>query len=90
MLREEIRIKDVRMTRLPPRKRPQYSPQERLAILELRAARAWNLADTARTFMVEPETISSWMKRAVDAEDGLPQISQPVNKYCASQKIVRP
>jgi hypothetical protein len=52
-----------------------------LAILELKAARAWNLAETARTFMVEPETIASWMKRAVNVQDGLLQLSQPVNKY---------
>ncbi len=81
LLREEIRIKDARTARLPPRRRPQYSPQERMAILELRAARAWNLAETARTFMVEPETIASWMKRAADKEDGLLQLSQPVNRY---------
>jgi transposase InsO family protein len=31
--------------------------------------------------MVEPETIASWMKRAADVQDGLLQLSQPVNKY---------
>ncbi len=81
LLREEIRIKDARMAKMPPRGRPQYSPQERMSILELRAARAWNLAETAGTFMIEPETIASWMKRAADANDGLLQLSQPVNKY---------
>ena len=81
LIREELRIKDARMTKLPPRKRPQYSSQERMAVLELRAARAWNLAETARTFMVEPETISSWMKRVADVQDGLLQLSRPVNKY---------
>ena len=81
LIREELRIKDGRMAKLPPRKRPQYSSQERMAILELRAARAWNLAETARTFMVEPETIASWMKRVSDAQDGLLQLSGPVNKY---------
>ena len=81
LLREEIRIKDAPMAKLPPRKRPQHSPQKRMAILELRAARAWNLAETARSFMVESETITSWMKRAADGQDGLLQLSQPVNKY---------
>lgn len=81
LIREELRIKDGRMAKLPPRKRPQYSSQERMAVLELRAARAWNLAETARTFMVEPETIASWMKRVSDAQDGLLQLSGPVNKY---------
>ena len=31
------------MAKLPPRKRPQYSPQERMAILELRARKAITL-----------------------------------------------
>ena len=58
LLQEELRIKDARMAALPPRKRPQYAPHERMAILELKAARAWNLAETASTFMVDPETIA--------------------------------
>ena len=39
-LTEELRIKDARMGRIAPQKRPQYAPTERMAILELRAARA--------------------------------------------------
>ncbi len=54
MLQEEIEIKDARMAKLQPQRRPLYAPQERMAILELRAARAWYLAETARTFLVEP------------------------------------
>ena len=38
---EELRIKDERMKRILPHKRPHYSPVERMSILELRAARAW-------------------------------------------------
>ena len=39
LLREEMRIKDSRMFRIPAQRRPHYPPTERLAILELRAAR---------------------------------------------------
>jgi hypothetical protein len=39
LLREEIRIKDGRMERIPPLRRPHYAPVERMAILELRAGR---------------------------------------------------
>ena len=39
LLREEIRIKDSRMAQIPPHKRSRYRPHERMAILELRAAR---------------------------------------------------
>ena len=44
LLKEEIRIKDSRMERLPAQRRPYYPPIERLAILELRAARGWSAA----------------------------------------------
>ena len=43
LLTEEIRIKDARMIRIAPQKRPHYVPAERMSILELRAARAWTL-----------------------------------------------
>ena len=38
-LREESRIKDARMARIPAQRRPHYLPIERLQILQLRAAR---------------------------------------------------
>jgi hypothetical protein len=46
LLREEIRIKDARMLHIEAQERPHYPPTERLAILELRAARSWSLAQT--------------------------------------------
>src|SRR2546422_10280273 len=52
LLREGIRIKDSRMEQLEAYRRPHYPPTARLAILELRAARGWTLAQTARTFLV--------------------------------------
>ena len=64
-LREEMRIKDVRMASITPHKRPHYAPTERLAILELRASRCWNLQQTADAFQVTPATIASWTKRAM-------------------------
>ena len=39
LLREELRIKDTRLAKIEPRRRPHYSPTERMAILELKAAR---------------------------------------------------
>jgi hypothetical protein len=47
LLTEELRIKDSRMERIAPHRRPHYPPIERLAILELRAARGWSLAQIA-------------------------------------------
>jgi hypothetical protein len=59
LLAEELRIKDARVGRIDPRRRPNYPPTERLAILELRAARGWSAAETARRMFVEPKTIAS-------------------------------
>ena len=52
LIKEEMRIKDVRMTGIPAQRRPHYLPTERLAILELRAARGWSQAQTADRMLV--------------------------------------
>ena len=79
-LEEEIRIKDERMARIPPNRRPRYSPPGRMSILELRGACGWSLAETARRFLVDEHTISSWTRRLTDPDDGLVGIPQPANK----------
>jgi putative transposase len=77
-----IRIKDARMKRVEAQKRPHYGPTERMAILELRAARTWSTQQTAETFLVAAATIASWMQR-VDEEGShaLVQVREPVNKF---------
>jgi putative transposase len=82
LLNEELRIKDARMGQIDSHRRPFYPPQERLAILELKAARGWSRSQTAKRFLVTPETISSWMKR-IDEQgpDALVQLREPVNKF---------
>ena len=82
LLTEELRIKDARMRRIDSQRRPHYVPTERMAILELRAARAWSARHTAETFLITAATIASWMKR-LDEEgaDALVQIREPVNKF---------
>jgi len=81
-LREEMRIKDVRMAQISPHRQPHYPPTERMAILELRAARGWSLQQTADMFLLTAPTVASWMKR-VDEEgpDALVQLREPVNKF---------
>lgn len=82
LLREELRLKDTRITQIPPQRRPHYGPHERMAILELRAARGWSLKQTADTFLLTPATIVSWMKR-IDGQgaNALLQLREPVNKF---------
>jgi hypothetical protein len=88
LLREETRIKDARMMRIPAQRRPHYAPIERLAILELRAARGWSLAQTAERLLVTPATAASWMSRL---DEGGPrailQIRGPVNKFPDASRL---
>jgi transposase InsO family protein len=82
LLREEIRIKAARLDRIPPGRRPHYQPTERLAILELRGARGWSLAQTAKVLQVTAATIASWTSRLdEDGPDALLRVPEPVNKF---------
>ena len=81
-LREELRIKDARMARIDPLKRPHYPAVERMAILELKAARGWSLSQTAKAFLVTPATIASWLKRIDEGSfSALVRMPEPVNKF---------
>jgi len=82
LLHEEIRIKDVRMEQIEPHRRPYYPPTARLAILELRAAHGWSLAQTARAFLVTSLTIASWTGRLnEEGSDALVRLPEPVNRF---------
>jgi transposase InsO family protein len=82
LLQEECRIKDSRMARIRAQHRPHFRPTERMAILELRAARGWSLRQAARVFLVSQVTLASWMKRLDEAgPDALVQMTEPVNRF---------
>ncbi len=82
LLREELRIKDTRIAQIAPQRRPHYGSYERMAILELRAARGWSVKQTADTFLVTPATIAAWLKRIDEnGPDALLQLREPVNKF---------
>ena len=82
LLREELRIKDARLERVLPHRRPHYPAVERLAILELRAARGWSAAQTAERFFVTEATVASWMMRLdEDGPEALVQTPEPVNRF---------
>jgi transposase InsO family protein len=82
LLREELRIKDARMARVAPAKRPHYAPADRLAILQLQAARGWSMARAARVFLLSAATIASWIRR-IDEQgaDALVRTREPVNRF---------
>ena len=81
LLDEELRIHRARMAQLPPHRRPYYPPAERMAILQLKAARNWSQEQTAQHFLVTSATIASWLKR-IDEQGpkALVQLAEPVNK----------
>ena len=82
MLREEIRIKDNCLLCIDPHKRPHYSPTERMAILQLRAARGWSQQQTADVFQITAATISSWMRRLNEVgPHALLRLCEPVNRF---------
>jgi hypothetical protein len=81
LLREELRIKDARRARIPPRNRPHYPPPERLAILLRKAARAWSAAQTARHFLLTAPTVAEWQRRLErDGEQSLVRLPEVVNR----------
>jgi hypothetical protein len=81
LVNEQLRIFKARMKSIPARSRPHYRSTERMAILELKAARGWSLQQTADKFLVTPATIASWISRSDDQQDTLVQLREPVNKF---------
>jgi hypothetical protein len=82
LLREQMRIKDARLGRIAPANRPHYLPTERLAILELGAARGWNNEQTAAAFLVTAATIARWLTRLDEhGAAALVQTPTPVNRF---------
>jgi transposase InsO family protein len=82
LLREELSIKDDRWNRSHRRRRPHYTPTQRMRILQLRAARGWTLEETATVFLVDLQTLMIWMRRLdEDGEPALIQTVEPVNRY---------
>ncbi len=82
LLREELYIKDSRWERSQSRRRPHYTPIRRMRVVQLRAARGWNLERTARVFLVDLQTLLIWMRRLDEqGERTLIQTIEPVNRY---------
>jgi len=82
LLREELNIKDSRWERSHSRRRPHYTPTQRMRVLQLRAARGWTLEKTARVFLVDMLTLQIWMRRLDEqGERALIQTVEPVNRY---------
>lgn len=78
----ERQLLEARLARVAPRKRPHFSASERLEILALRAASGWSVAETARRFLVTPETVASWFHDRDRADRERPSVGgAPVNRF---------
>jgi putative transposase len=82
LLREELSIKDARFGRVHPHRRPYYHSLERMRILKLKAARGWSTRQAAEVFMLNEQTVSSWLRRVdEEGERALIRLPEPVNKF---------
>jgi hypothetical protein len=81
LLREELDLKDSRWIRLSPRRRPYFTPVQRMRILQLKAARNWSCEQAAAALMLDEQTLKSWLRRVdEDGERALVQLGEPVNR----------
>ena len=60
--RDHAEILAARLEKLGPRRRPHYSPPLRFRILEHRKTYLVTVEETARRFLVTPQTIYSWIE----------------------------
>ena len=82
LLREELDLKDSRWIRLSPRRRPHYTPVQRMRILQLKAARNWSCEQTAEALLLDEQTLKSWLRRIDEEGDSaLIQLAEPVNRF---------
>ncbi len=53
-----------------------------MRILQLRAARGWSYEQAAQAFLVDEQTLRTWVRRVDEGGEGaLIQISEPANKF---------
>ena len=83
LLREEFRVKDERIERVPAPRRPHDPPVERFSLPELRAARGRSATQTTDPrFFVTEATVASWMARLDEAgPSALVRNPEPADKF---------
>ena len=64
LLRRELDILRAGRENMPPQKRPDYRPTQRLAILQLMRLRDWNIKITAKRLVIHENTLRAWIKAA--------------------------
>ncbi len=62
LLRRELAVLRAQRAGVRPHKRPDYSSEQRLAILQIMRLRNWNSTLAAKRFVLHPNTIRLWIK----------------------------
>lgn len=57
LLRRELDIFRTQREQMPSHRRPDYTPEQRLAILQLRRLRGWSVTQTANHFVIHPNSL---------------------------------
>jgi putative transposase len=77
LLRREVAILRRQRAAMPPHRRPEYGPEQRLAILQLGRLRGWRVGTMAEHFVLHPNTLRTWMK-AVEGRGNIRLLSGAV------------
>jgi len=85
-LRSRVGIVHARLADIPPRQRPHYSPQARFQILEHMKAFLLSVEETARRFLITPQTLYNWRAELARQPDSrtigvLLRPSPPITRY---------
>ena len=62
LLRRELEVFRAQRENMQPHKRPEYPPEQRLAILQIMRLRGWNAVVTAKRFVLHPNTVRAWVQ----------------------------
>ena len=63
LLERELAVFRLQRERLPAKQRPHYTPVHRLEILQIMRLREWSAAETARRFVLHPNSVRQWLKQ---------------------------
>ena len=66
-LKRELEILRSQRAAMVPRKRPAYSPEQRIAILQLMRQRGWSIAIVCKRFVLHPQSVRKWIHYTVAA-----------------------
>ncbi len=59
----EIAVFRRRLEAMEPLKRPHIPPQDRFEVIQLMRLRGWSIEETARCFVLHPNTLRDWLRR---------------------------